>query len=152
MPTIDRRVTAAAVAIALPLVGAAEGLRQYVYRDPVGIPTFCFGETKNPEWGRRYSLAECQGLLSDRVEQAALEVQRCTTVPLAPHELAARASFAYNVGGAAYCGSTFARRTNAGHGAAACAELNRWVYARGIKLPGLVNRRAAERAMCEGRG
>ena len=34
---------------------------------------------------------------------------------------------------------------------AACAELERWVYAKGIKLRGLVKRRAAERAMCEGR-
>ncbi|WP_425519928.1 glycoside hydrolase family protein [Stenotrophomonas maltophilia] len=41
---------------------------------------------------------------------------------------------------------------NAGQPAASwCPELDRWVYAGGKRVQGLVNRRAAERAMCEGR-
>ena len=42
-------------------------------------------------------------------------------------------------------------KANTGDWAGACKELDRWVYAKGIKLNGLVKRRAAERAMCEGR-
>lgn len=41
-------------------------------------------------------------------------------------------------------------RSRGGQGDLA-AELSRWVYAGGRKLQGLVKRRAAERAMCEGR-
>lgn len=150
--TTKQRLAAAAVALAVPCVAGFEGLRQYVYLDPVGIPTYCFGETANPEWGKRYSVAECQDMLTDRVAQAVAEVQACTRVPLQPHQLAALGSFTYNVGGRAYCNSTLARRVNAGDLPAACAELSKWIYARGVALPGLKNRRAAERAMCEGRG
>lgn len=60
-------------------------------------------------------------------------------------------SFTFNVGGQALCNSTLAKRINAGQLPGACAELSKWVYSRGIKLPGLVKRREAERAICEGR-
>jgi lysozyme len=70
---------------------------------------------------------------------------------LPEHVQAASVSFAYNVGAQAFCGSTMARKLRAGDMPGACAELSRWVYAKGELLPGLVRRRAAERAMCEGR-
>lgn len=152
MPTIDRpKLVAAAVAITLPALAGFEGVRQWAYRDPVGVPTYCMGETENVQWGRKYSLAECNALARSRVQQFANGVLACTRVELTPEQLAALTSFAYNVGTQAYCGSTLAKRVNRGELPGACAELERWVYAKGIKLPGLVNRRAAERAMCEGR-
>ncbi|PRG74053.1 glycosyl hydrolase, partial [Burkholderia multivorans] len=65
-------------------------------------------------------------------------------------------SFAYNVGAGAYCGSTTAKRFNAGDWKGACRALNeadngrpQWVTAGGRVLPGLVKRRAEERALCE---
>jgi lysozyme len=57
-------------------------------------------------------------------------------------------SFAYNVGGGNYCGSTLVRKLNAGDTAGACNELTRWTRAKGIVLPGLVKRREAERQLC----
>lgn len=140
--------TAIAIAIATPFVAGFEGLRQYVYRDPVGIPTFCFGETKNPEWGKRYSLAECHALKAERMQEFADGVGRCLRVEVGPHRYAALVSFAYNVGTGAACGSSVIRRLNAGEGAVACDSLMLWTKARGIELPGLVRRRAAERDMC----
>ena len=56
---------------------------------------------------------------------------------------------AFNVGNARFCSSTLARKANAGDMAGACAELSRWTYAGGKPLPGLVKRRATERAICE---
>lgn len=68
----------------------------------------------------------------------------------------ATVSFAYNVGANAYCASTTARRFNAGDLRGACRAINeaddgrpQWVTARGRVLPGLVKRRAEERAICE---
>jgi hypothetical protein len=55
--------------LAASLVAGFEGLRTYVYRDPVGIPTYCFGETKNPKWGKRYTVDECRELLADRLQE-----------------------------------------------------------------------------------
>ncbi|KGD42035.1 phage lysozyme family protein [Burkholderia pseudomallei] len=75
---------------------------------------------------------------------------------LSMHQLAAAVSFAYNVGANAYCASTTARRFNAGDLRGACRAINeadsgrpQWVTARGRVLPGLVKRRAEERAICE---
>lgn len=71
-------------------------------------------------------------------------------------QLAAAISFAYNVGAGAYCGSTTAKRFNAGEWKGACRAMNesdsgkqQWVTAGGRVLPGLVERRAEERALCE---
>ncbi|WP_442854891.1 glycoside hydrolase family protein, partial [Burkholderia sp. BDU5] len=62
----------------------------------------------------------------------------------------------YNVGPAAYCGSTTAKRFSAGDWRGACRALNesdsgrpQWVTAGGRVLPGLVKWRAEERAICE---
>lgn len=76
---------------------------------------------------------------------------RCIHVPLQNYEAAALVSFVFNVGERKFCRSTLARRINRGELPAACAELDKWIYAKGRKLPGLVNRRAQERALCEGK-
>jgi lysozyme len=64
-------------------------------------------------------------------------------------------SFAYNIGAGAFCKSTASRRFNVGdwrNGRRAFKEDDagrlQWVTARGVVLPGLVKRRAAERALC----
>ena len=62
---------------------------------------------------------------------------------------AAFLSFAFNVGAQKFCGSTLVKKANQGDMPGACAELSRWTYAGGRELPGLVKRRAAERALCE---
>ena len=41
----------ALLAAAVALVSGFEGLRNYAYRDPVGIPTICFGETRGVHMG-----------------------------------------------------------------------------------------------------
>ena len=53
----------------------------------------------------------------------------------------------FNTG--AYCRSAIPALVARGEDRAACAQLSRWVYVRGRRVPGLVNRRAAERALCE---
>jgi len=148
----DRRRKSAALAIAVPLIAGAEGLRQYVYLDPVKIPTYCFGETSNPEWGKRYTIEECKALLTPRVQQSIDEVESC--VPGLPaHPLAAFASADYNLGKPKFCTSSMAKRANAGDLPGACAALKLYTKATlpgGIKieLPGLVTRRGKEFDLC----
>ena len=62
---------------------------------------------------------------------------------------AALGSFVYNVGERQFSSSTLLRLLNSGDVLGACAQLSRWVYAGGKQLAGLVNRRAAERELCE---
>lgn len=136
---------------AIGLVAGFEGLRQYTYLDPVGIPTTCFGHTgPDVKLGQWRSIEECENLLADDLLKAYEAVERCIRVPLTNHQRVALTSFAYNVGGPALCSSTLARRANAGDMVGACNELPRWVYARGIRLPGLVKRRDVERRLCLG--
>lgn len=143
---------AAVLALAGATVSYHEGYIPNTYADPVGIPTICFGHT-GPDVvpGRVATAEECRELLEGDLLVAWHGVQMCVKAPIEPHQAAALVSFTFNVGVKALCSSTLARKANGGDWPGACAELSRWVYARGIRLPGLVKRRAAERAMCEGR-
>lgn len=134
--------------LAIVAVAGFEGLRTTAYQDLVGIPTICFGHTAEVKLGDTKTVDECKALLTDEVVEFGLDVSNRVTVPLSHEEQAAYTSFAYNVGAHAFGNSTLLRRLNAGERVAACNELSRWVYARGVKLPGLVNRRAEERALC----
>jgi lysozyme len=140
----------ALAAAVMALVAGFEGLRTYAYRDPVGIPTICFGETRGVKMGDRATKAECQALLKVRLLEFEAGVRSCLKAPdrIPDGAYAAVLSFSYNVGVGAFCGSTMRRYLDAGQVRQACDELPRWVKARGITLPGLVNRRAAERKVC----
>ena len=149
-----RVMTAAAagiIAVVAPLTMRSEGEVRQTYRDPVNIPTICYGHTgPDVQPGQRASADECKALLEQDLAAALADVDRCTPgLPIGPR--AAMTDFVYNVGGAKYCGSTMAHKLRAGDLAGGCAELSRWVNAGGRPLPGLVKRRAAERALCEGR-
>lgn len=141
------KIAAGAVALALPTIMVFEGLVLRPYRDPVGILTVCYGETQAPM--RTYTPQECKDLLQKSAEKHARDIEPCLPPGLPDHVYAASLSFAYNVGAQKFCQSTYARKLREGD-PRACAELSRWVYAGGQVLPGLVKRRAAERAMCEG--
>lgn len=144
------QIGAGAAAIAAAVVMQHEGLRLVTYRDPVGVLTACYGHTgPDVRPGQRYTRAQCKQLLEADLARHA-QALACIRQPLTDGQKAAFVSFAYNVGAEKFCGSTLVAKANAGDMAGACAELSRWVYARGQRLPGLVKRRAAERAMCEG--
>lgn len=129
-----------------------EGKIPYTHADPVGIPSFCYGHT-GPDVtpGRVAKPGECEELLEEDLATAYSAVKRCITSPMQPHQAAALTSATYNAGPKIVCGSTLQRLANAGDWAGACKQLDRWVWAQGRKLPGLIKRRAAERAICEGR-
>lgn len=139
----------AAAAAASTMVAAHEGWIKVGYRDPVGIPTACAGHTGGVVLGRPYTEAECVDLLAQDLIKHGLEIDRCLTVPLPVKTRAAFTSFAFNVGTSRFCSSSLARKANSGDLFGACAELSRWTYAGKTQLPGLVRRRAAERAYCE---
>lgn len=64
---------------------------------------------------------------------------------LYPRRLAAITSFVFNLGAPRYRSSTLRRRINAQDWLGASPEFDKWVFAGGVKLRGLVLRRAAER-------
>lgn len=148
---LTAKIGAGAVALAVPLVMHFEGYVPWVHRDPIGRLAACYGhDDQSMTLGKRFTAAECQAMLYEDLLKHS-EALDCIKTPMTDGQKAAFLSFAFNVGNQAFCRSTLARKANAGDMAGACAELSRWTYAGGKELPGLVRRRAAERAMCEGK-
>lgn len=157
--------TGAGAALALAALVGMEGVEFTPYRDSVGVLTGCVGSTgAHVIEGQTLTPETCAEWLGRDYMTAQATVDRC--VPGAnEHQRAALTLFAFNVGpGKAGVKDglcvlktggmpTIRRQANAGNWVAACAELGpvRWVRAGGKVLRGLVKRRAAERALCEGR-
>jgi lysozyme len=140
----------AAAAVAVPPLVHDEGWVTRTYPDPVAIPTACAGVTgAGVKAGATYSDAECQQMTGEAVLRIGLAVARCLPDRLPTQTRAAFTRAAYNLGPGAFCASRMAREARAGNLPAACAALSLYVYAGKRKLPGLVARRASERAQCE---
>ena len=152
---MDLKKRAAALAAACALAIPAEGLRTKAYRDPVGIPTICFGATKGVQMGDVATVEQCKALLTKEMLESIDAVDRC--VPNLPiNVLAAMADAVFNLGPKIACDtrtSTAARKLKAGDFVGACNELPRWDKAKMpivglVPLPGLTKRRALERELC----
>jgi GH24 family phage-related lysozyme (muramidase) len=150
--TVNKKAIALALATALAV--PMEGLRQYAYKDPPGIPTICFGSTQGVKMGDFRTVPECKALLTKEMSDVISTVDKCRP-GLPPTVLAAFADAAYNLGPKIACDptrSTAARMLAAGDITGACNQLGRWVYANvgglQVKLPGLVKRRNMERDLC----
>lgn len=131
---------------------AHEGMVTEVYLDPVGIPTVCAGHTATvtkADVGRRVGADVCASLLREDTSTAVAAVRRGVAVPITQEQFDALVSFTFNVGAGAFESSTLLRKLNAGDCLGAGAEFSRWIKAGGRVLPGLVKRRADERAMFE---
>jgi lysozyme len=148
--------TAAAVALAVSIAAPAEGYVSYVYRDPVGVLTYCYGETQNAKsmQGRRFAESECRALLAKRMPHYDQGNAACVVNwPLLPVEVrGAFDDFSYNLGNPTFCRSTAAKYLRVGEIRKACMEMGKFVNGRinGVlkPLPGLVKRRALEQMIC----
>jgi lysozyme len=142
----------AAALIVSPLVAKWEsGGKQHLtaYRDIVGIWTICDGDTSNVRPGMVETPEGCERRLEAQLVAHAEPVLRCTPVLRnRPDQLAAAVSLAYNIGSAAYCRSTVARRFNAGDLRGGCDAFLMWTKAGGRVVQGLLNRRRDERSIC----
>ena len=156
MSRVSKSAIVAGMVIAL--VGTWEGLRLYTYKDPIGIPTACYGETRNIRpLGSKYTKAECDALLGDAIVEFEQGIRRCLKAPdrIPDKSYVAFISLAYNIGQRGFCRSSiatyankYADTGNLGHLAEACNRIRLYNKAGGRVLKGLVNRRAEERALC----
>jgi len=144
-------VGASALALAAPLIATWEGKRNDPYRDIVGVPTVCYGDTRNVTMGKRVSDAECTDRLYQQIADHAAPIVKCVPGLRAPErqaQLAASVSLAYNIGTSGFCRSTVARRFIAGDWRGGCNAFYAWRYAGGKEIRGLANRRRDEIAVC----
>lgn len=140
------------LATSLALVTGFEGLRTVAYRDPVGIPTICIGETLGVKMGDVHSVEECKAILAASLPVYEKGMLKCspTTATIPAKSFVAFLSFTYNVGVGGFCGSTLVKKLNAGDLRGACNELPKWDKAGNPlrPLPGLTRRRLEEQKLC----
>ncbi len=135
----------------LDLIKSFEGLRLSAYKCPADVWTIGYGTTAGVKPGQTITKERAEDLLRADVKRFEDQVLRLVKVPLTQGQFDALVSFTYNLGAANLGNSTLLRLLNAGDYKAAAAQFDRWTKAGGKELPGLVKRRAAERALFEGK-
>ena len=139
--------------IAARLIRRYEGLSLAPYFCPAGLLTVGYGHVILPhEQDLRggVDLFEAERLLLRDLAWALFEARRVGRV-LTSYQAAALASLVFNIGAQAWQGSAIRRRVMAADWQGASAEFPRWNKVNGQVSAGLVNRRAAERALFEGK-
>lgn len=146
-----------------------EGMVLKGYKDPIGIPTKCAGDTYDVELGRKYTLAECKESLERQLVNHAEPVLKCAPyLKNNPFFLAAAVDHNYHFG--RFCGTTIDKTFASGNYAEACKRFNTnsdgtpaWIFVKTptkhengkfigytySTLPGLVKRSQARRDLCE---
>lgn len=145
------KVTVGFIGAAAAFVAGWEGLYLSTYKDIVGVPTVCYGETIDVKPDDHYTAAECKAMLLTRLmDDYYTPMLKCVpeVAKLPDRPAIAFLSLTYNVGVGAFCGSTLAKKIKAGDIRGACNELPKWNRAGGRVVQGLVNRRADELKLC----
>lgn len=139
-----------ALGLATPTITTAEGQRTIAYKDLVGVLTVCNGHTgKDIVVGRVYTPSDCQALTKADATKAMNGVLVYSPeLVWHPMQLASAISFSYNLGVGTYEKSTVRTLFDTGEFVAACNFMPHYVYAGGKVIPGLVNRRKREQAIC----
>lgn len=129
------------------IVRKFEGCKLTAYLCPAGIPTIGYGHTHNVKLGDTCTQQQADEWLEDDFFRATSDVKAVVKVPLTDNQLDALASFVFNLGVRKLIQSTLLKKLNAKDYTGAANEFDKWVFAAGKKLNGLIARRAAEKAL-----
>lgn len=133
----------------IDIIKKFEGCELEAYLCPAGVPTIGYGHTYGVRLGRTISQAEADVLLDHDYQDSIEAVEELIKVPLSENQIEALASFVFNLGRGKLIGSTLRKKLNQGDYKGAAEEFDKWVFAGGKKLNGLIARRAAEKALFE---
>ena len=136
----------------IALIKQFEGCKLTAYQDSVGVWTIGYGWThpvdgKPIRAGMTIKQETAERLLKTGLVSYESDVSRLVKVGLTQGQFDALVSFAYNVGSRALSTSTLLKKLNAGDIKGAADEFLRWNKSGGKVMPGLTNRRKAERAL-----
>jgi lysozyme len=115
--------------------------------DPPDVWTIGWGETNGVQEGDVWTQQQADADLLSRLGAAGSEVSCNLTNGISQNQFDALTDFVYNVGGAAFAGSTLLKCVNASDFSGAAAQFLRWDYANGQPSAGLERRRLAEQAL-----
>jgi len=137
----------------IDLIHNFEGFRESPYLCPAGVPTIGYGSTRYADGtpvklgDNAITRAKADEIMRETLREYEEAVSRYVTVEINQNMADALIDFCYNAGAQNLRKSTLLRRLNEGDYDAAVSEFDRWVYADGRILPGLVRRRMAEKIL-----
>lgn len=129
------------------LIKQSEGLKTRAYRCPAGVWTIGYGHTHNVKEDDTCTPEQAEAWLKEDCLAAERTIGANVNAQLNQNQFDALVSFIFNLGSGNFVGSTLLKKLNEGDYAGAAGEFSKWVNAGGQKLPGLVERRAAEKAL-----
>lgn len=133
------------------LIKRFEGLRLTAYKCPTGYWTIGWGHTYGVKAGQKITKEQAEVYLKQDLVVAEDAVDKLVSTPLNQGMYDALVSFVFNLGAVRFKNSTLLRRLNQGAYDLVPDEFLRWVYGtvdgKTQKLPGLVERRTAEKEM-----
>ena len=133
------------------LIKRFEGLRLTAYKCPTGYWTIGWGHTYGVKPGQKITKEQAEVYLKQDLVVAEDAVDKLVSTPLNQGMYDALVSFVFNLGAVRFKNSTLLRRLNQGAYDLVPDEFLRWVYGtvdgKTQKLPGLVERRTAEKEM-----
>lgn len=114
---------------------------------PNDVWTIGWGHTQGVQEGDTCTQEQADAWLAQDLSWAAATVESHATIPLTDNQFAALVSLVYNIGATNFDASTLLRDLDAGDTSDAAAQFLVWDRQRGVDLPGLDRRRAAEEAL-----
>lgn len=144
-------------AAGVAFICAEEGCRLEAYQDIVGVWTIGYGHTERVGSGRVFdgmhvTQSQAEALLKIDLARFEAAVSKAVRPALHQCEFDACVSLAFNVGAAAFAGSTLVRALNDGEFGAAAGQFTMWTKAGGVHNPALLRRRTRELLMFVGYG
>lgn len=131
----------------LLLIKKFEGLKLESYKCSAGVWTIGYGHTSNVKRSDKITKDEAENLLQNDLIYFESAICDFVKVPLNQNQFDALVSFVFNIGVGAFSTSTMLKFINANHFPLAAGQFDRWVYAKGKKLEGLVKRRKEEKEL-----
>ena len=133
----------------IDLIVSFEGLKLKAYKCPAGVWTIGVGHTAGVTEGMEITIKEAYKLLRMDLELFEAAITKYITVPVNQNQFDAMVSLCFNIGRAAFRTSLVCRATNRKSFVEAAEAFGNWRSVGGRPLPGLIRRRAAEKALYE---
>ncbi|WP_151765729.1 lysozyme [Acinetobacter colistiniresistens] len=138
--------------VGINLITSFEDLRLTAYDDGVGVWTIGYGTTVYPtgikvKKGDVCTLDQAKAYFAYDLKRFENAVNSAVKVPVSQNQFDALVSLAYNIGEAAFKGSTLLKKLNAKDYQGAADQFPQWNKGGGKVMKGLVHRRADEREL-----
>lgn len=136
----------------IQLIKQFEGCRLKAYKCPAGIWTIGIGHTgivngKPITADMTITELMAETLLAIDLQKFENAINTKVKKPLTQNEFDSLTSLVFNIGIGAFEQSTMLKLLNQGNFELAAKQFDRWIYAGGKPLKGLIKRRAAEKAL-----